>query len=184
MSTPENGIEERIRQREATLARQSGPLETVPAKGVPTNGNIPNTPLASSFIAFCLGTVFTLGSLLFVAGGYGSSWLTSWLTSQFGAFAASWAIFHYLEFAVTAGWNREKCSVDCECMYTRSESCSKAPIAYLLDNGAQYHIANGIAVLEYVAVKLFFPSAKAWPYVTEIGTVSPYGPGSTGAHSP
>ena len=114
MSTAENGIEERIRQREATLARQSGPLETVPAKGVPTNGNIPNTPLASSFIAFCLGTVFTLGSLLFVAGGYGSSWLTSWLTYQFGAFAASWAVFHYLEFAVTAGWNQEKCSVDYE----------------------------------------------------------------------
>ena len=54
-------------------------------------------------------------------------------------------------------------------MNTRLEPHSKTPIAYLLDNGAQYHIANGIAVLEYVVVKLFFPSAKAWPYVTEIG---------------
>jgi hypothetical protein len=26
---------------------------------------------------------------------------------------ASWALFHWAEFAVTAGWNLEKCSVDC-----------------------------------------------------------------------
>ncbi|KAJ3550055.1 hypothetical protein NMY22_g652 [Coprinellus aureogranulatus] len=151
MSTPENGIEERIKLREGMPPpAPNGSLETVPVKGTPTNGNIPNTPLASSLIAFCLGSAFTLGSLLLIFGGYPGS---TWLTSQLGAFIASWALFHYLEFAVTAGWNREKCSVD----------------SYLLDNGAQYHIANGIAVLEYIFVRLWMPSAKTWPYVTELG---------------
>lgn len=110
MSVHENGVEQHLKQRQA-MPTQNGALETVPIKGTPTNGNIPNTPLASSLIAFCLGSVFTLGSLLLVYGGYPGS---SWLTYQLGAFAASWALFHYLEFAVTAGWNREKCSVDCE----------------------------------------------------------------------
>lgn len=86
-------------------------LETVPIPEAQPHGNIPNTPLASSFIAFSLGIVFTLGSLLFALGGYPGS---VWLTDRLGAYLAFWALFHWLEFAVTAGWNREKLSVDCE----------------------------------------------------------------------
>ncbi|EAU84877.1 prenyl cysteine carboxyl methyltransferase Ste14 [Coprinopsis cinerea okayama7 len=151
MSVSEDALEERFRAR-AAMGR--GGLETVPISSVAqqTRGNIPNTPLASSFIAFLLGITFALGATLVAINGVPQSDV---LTRQLGFFAASWALFHWLEFGVTAGWNREKCSVD----------------SYLLDNGAMYHISNGIAVLEYVLTAAWNPSLKAYPYVTEIGMV-------------
>lgn len=125
-------------------------LETVPIPEAQPHGNIPNTPLASSFIAFSLGIVFTLGSLLFALGGYPGS---VWLTDRLGAYLAFWALFHWLEFAVTAGWNREKLSVD----------------SYLLDNGKLYHVAHIVAVIEYIATSIWKPKFKTYPYVSEIG---------------
>jgi protein-S-isoprenylcysteine O-methyltransferase len=104
---PDN-IEERLRQREALLRH---PLATIPTTNAPP-GNISNTPLAISTIAFLLGGVFSLGAITFVAGGSDVYW---WSTHQLGFFVAAWAGFHWGEFAVTAGWNLEKCSVDCEC---------------------------------------------------------------------
>ena len=111
-----NGFDERLRQRAAMADKPSNPLEmkaiTVPntAARPPGSGRIPNTPLSVSTISFVLGSLFSVGALTFLAGGFQRYW---WTTAQLGFFAASWAAFHWGEFAVTAGWNREKCSVDC-----------------------------------------------------------------------
>jgi protein-S-isoprenylcysteine O-methyltransferase len=101
-----DSIEERLRQRETMLKH---PLQLQPQANTP-RGNIPNTPLAVSTIAFFLGVIFALGALTFVVGGF-DSW---WSTYQLGFFVAAWAGFHWGEFVITAGWNLEKCSVDCE----------------------------------------------------------------------
>jgi hypothetical protein len=98
--------DQRLQQRQILL---SHPLRTIPVAAKP-HGTIPNTPLAVAAIAFLLGAVCALGSLMFVGGAFASSW---WSTYQLGFFVASWAVFHWAEFAVTAGWNLEKCSVDC-----------------------------------------------------------------------
>lgn len=74
-------------------------------------GNLPNTPLTVSIISFLLGSLFTIGFTTFLIGGSAQLW---WATPQLGFFVASWAAFHWAEFAVTAGWNRERCNVDCE----------------------------------------------------------------------
>lgn len=99
-------IEEHMRQR---VSPPQNPLATIPI--TKARGNIPNTPLAVSTIAFLLGSVFSIAALAFVIGGFPSLW---WATYQLGFFVAAWAAFHWGEFAVTAGWNFEKCSVDCE----------------------------------------------------------------------
>ncbi|KAF4619832.1 hypothetical protein D9613_005322 [Agrocybe pediades] len=131
----------------------NNPLNTNPVTNIP-RGNIPNTPLASSAIAFLLGSLFTFGiysSILDLIGG--SS--IPFVTYQLGLFFASWAFFHWAEFAVTAGWNFEKCSVD----------------SYLLDNGAMYHVSNATAVLEFLVSYYFVPSSKSWSYISQIGIV-------------
>lgn len=86
------------------------PLSTIPVSIEP-RGSIPNTPLAASTISFLLGGAFALGFSHFLQGGFSSPW---WATYQLGFFVAAWSAFHWGEFAVTAGWNLEKCSVDCE----------------------------------------------------------------------
>ncbi|GLB33918.1 putative class VI-like SAM-binding methyltransferase superfamily, isoprenylcysteine carboxyl methyltransferase family protein [Lyophyllum shimeji] len=144
-----DSLEERIRQREGVIKH---PLQTIPVATHPTIGNIPNTPLAASVIAFLLGGLFSLGFLLFVIGGCNAYW---WTNPQLGFFVAAWAAFHWGEFAVTAGWNLEKCSVD----------------SFLLDNGAMYHIANGAALTEYLVTLYFRPELKAYPYLTPIGII-------------
>jgi protein-S-isoprenylcysteine O-methyltransferase len=104
----QDGFEERLRQRKEQL--ENHPLNTVPkAKANNSDGALPNTPLTASTISFLLGWVFSLGVLTFLRGGFGS-W---WNSYQLGFFVAAWSGFHWGEFAVTAGWNLEKCSVDC-----------------------------------------------------------------------
>ncbi|EGO02186.1 hypothetical protein SERLA73DRAFT_177994 [Serpula lacrymans var. lacrymans S7.3] len=148
MSTnPQNGFDERLRQRSGITRN---PLETIPVHQEP-HGNIPNTPLAASTISYLLGCLFSLGLVTFLAGGFPAHW---WATYRLGFFVAAWSLFHWGEFAVTAGWNMEKCSVD----------------SFLLDNGAMYHVANGTAALEYLIVLYWKPSLKAFPYVSAIGT--------------
>lgn len=103
------GPEDVLRRRGNSVQQSS--LETKPIPSVSKTGNhIPNTPLAASTISFLLGTLFTVGIFIFVSGGY-SQW---WATYQLGFYLAAWSAFHWGEFAVTAGWNREKCSVDCK----------------------------------------------------------------------
>jgi len=145
-----DGFEDRLRQRAEV---KKNPLSTIPANAMHEPlGNIPNTPLAASTISFLLGSVFSPALLAFVSGALGNS---SWSYYQLGFFIAAWACFHWGEFAVTAGWNIDKCSVD----------------SFLLDNGAPYHIANGIAVVEYLITLYFKPWFKLHPYISTIGIV-------------
>jgi len=92
-------------------------LETNPLTNIP-HGNIPNTPLASSTISFLLGSTFLFGLYTAVNDISNTAGL---LTYQLGCFIAAWAFFHWAEFAVTAGWNFEKCSVDCQSFFSRKE---------------------------------------------------------------
>lgn len=156
-------FERRIEERR----NMQHPLVTIPASMEP-HGNIPNTPLAASTISFLLGGFFALGFFLFLQGGLPSPW---WATYQLGFFVAAWSAFHWGEFAVTAGWNLEKCSVDCEHSTTVCALDSVAHIspAFLLDNGAMYHIANSIALTEYLVTLFFIPSSKSTAYISTIG---------------
>lgn len=92
---------------------QPNALETNPLTNTPL-GNIPNTPLASSTISFLLGGSFLFGVYTAVNDISNTAGL---LTYQLGCFIAAWAFFHWAEFAVTAGWNFEKCSVDCQSFF-------------------------------------------------------------------
>lgn len=143
------------------------PLVTIPVNIEP-HGNIPNTPLAASTISFLLGSSFALGFSLFLQGGFPSPW---WATYQLGFFVAAWSAFHWGEFAVTAGWNLEKCSVDCEHVqfFTTRGSTAQFSSAFLLENGALYHVANGIALTEYLVTLLLFPSSKSLTFISTIG---------------
>ncbi|KAF9247313.1 Isoprenylcysteine carboxyl methyltransferase family-domain-containing protein [Melanogaster broomeanus] len=142
-----NGFEHRLQER----GNMRHPLATIPVTVQPL-GNIPNTPLAASTISFLLGALFSLGVALFLQAGLVAPW---WATYQLGFFVAAWSGFHWGEFAVTAGWNLEKCSVD----------------SFLLDNGAMYHIANGTALLEYLVTLYFRPSLKTHSYISVIGVL-------------
>jgi len=136
----------------ATSATSAGALETQPTRQLnEPHHTIPNTPLASASISFLLGIVFTLGLVLWVTGPY-SLWFTQ---TQLGFFFACWAAFHWGEFAVTAGWNRDRVSVD----------------SYLLDNGVQYHIANIAAVTEFVIEAYFFPGLKQHVLLSRMGMI-------------
>jgi protein-S-isoprenylcysteine O-methyltransferase len=42
-------------------------------------------------------------------------------------------------------------------------------VAFLLDNGALYHIANGLAVVEFLITLYFKPGFKLQPYISTIG---------------
>jgi len=99
-----------------------------------------------------LGSIFTLGLLLLLLNGLDSHW---WATYQFGFFLAAWSAFHWGEYAVTAGWNRPKLSVD----------------SYLLDNGRAYHVAHLFGLTEYFIELYFWPSSKDRPYISQIGMV-------------
>lgn len=150
----------------------TNPLETNPIINAP-HGNIPNTPLASATIAFLLGGVFVFG---LYASVNDISATASLLTYQLGFFIAAWAFFHWAEFAVTAGWNFEKCSVDCMSFSTACHvtKLTAVQLAYLLDNGSMYHIANGTALMEYLISRYLWPSSKSWPYVSLLGRDSAF----------
>ncbi|KAM5540446.1 hypothetical protein V8D89_005904 [Ganoderma adspersum] len=148
--TEDDSFERRVRRRAAAKA---SPLDTVPVDPAhQPRGLIANTPLSVSLISFLLGSLFSFGLLLFFTNGYGLYW---WSTYQLGFFLAVWSTFHWAEFAVTAGWNRDKCSVD----------------SFLLENGAMYHVAHALAVTEYLLTLYFKPEYKQWPYVSFLGTI-------------
>ena len=86
------------------------------------HGSLPNTPGAVSLISFLLGGLCFLSLKVFFSKlQYLNSNLDDdtqagwwWSTPQLGFFLGAWSFFHWAEFSVTAGWNREKCSIDCE----------------------------------------------------------------------
>jgi hypothetical protein len=43
-------------------------------------------------------------------------------------------------------------------------------LAFVLDNGALYHVANGSALLEYLLTLYFGPIFKTFPYISFIGS--------------
>lgn len=158
-------LEARIRQREVARAN---PLNTIPSDPAhDPRGRIPNTPLAVSCISFLLGILFCIGFVLFVTGGYAGLW---WSTYQLGFFLAAWSAFHWGEFAVTAGWNKEKCSVSCEGTNFFNESLTdECTSAFLLENGSMYHIAHITALLEYLVILYYRPGFKGNSYVSFAG---------------
>ena len=101
-------------------------LELRPVGPSQPHGRIPNTPGAVSLISFVLGGICFLSLSLLCSrvailsivyrgpGGHGEYWSWKLAAPPLGFFLAAWSFFHWAEFAVTAGWNREKCSVDCE----------------------------------------------------------------------
>lgn len=100
-------------------------LETRPSVEPPDNDIFPpNTPLAASTTSFLLGSLFSLGLWLVLNNSNIITAIlhpTSWKDVAFNLpgvqlplFLAAWAFFHWAEFAVTAGWNREKCSTSCK----------------------------------------------------------------------
>ncbi|CAD6891657.1 unnamed protein product [Tilletia controversa] len=82
-----------------------------------------------------------------------SSDVSPWSRAQFGIYLGSWAIFHMLEFVITARYNPTR-------LYTDS---------FLLQNGVGYHIAHGVAVCEFVLEAYFFPCAKVPTALTILG---------------
>jgi protein-S-isoprenylcysteine O-methyltransferase len=99
-------IEERLRQRLA--AQNSLHLNSDAAD---LRGSLPNTLLAVASIAFALGGLFSVSLLSFILGGSEKYW---WSTYQLAFFFCAWSLFHWAEFAVTAGWNLKKCNIDCK----------------------------------------------------------------------
>lgn len=105
---------------DATVAqRAQHPLTTIPDPTYSPHSRIPNTPLAVAAVSFGLGCTFSLGFVTFALGGLESVW---WASYQLGFFVAAWATFHWAEFAVTAGWNLHKCSIDCASLATHFDT--------------------------------------------------------------
>ncbi|KAF9451672.1 ICMT-domain-containing protein [Macrolepiota fuliginosa MF-IS2] len=140
-------IEERLRIRAATQNHLH-----LKAEAADLRGGLPNTPFAVVTIAFVLGGIFYVSLLAFLVGGFERYW---WSTNQLAFFFTAWSFFHWAEFAVTAGWNSEKCNVD----------------SFLLNNGAMYHIAHATALSEYLITLYIKPETKAFAYVSQIGII-------------
>ena len=96
----------------STPVTHTRPLEMKPVSAPNKyGGGIANSPLSVATISFILGVVFSFGLAVCFLG---NSWGFWWSRYQLGIYISSWAAFHWGEFAVTAGWNREKVSVDCK----------------------------------------------------------------------
>jgi protein-S-isoprenylcysteine O-methyltransferase len=104
-SNGEDPLAERLSQR----AANNHPLH-MESKAAEVRGGLPNTPCAVASVAFALGSLWGVSLLTFLVGGFEKYW---WSTYQLAFFFAAWAFFHWAEFAVTAGWNFEKCNIDC-----------------------------------------------------------------------
>ncbi|CAG7848608.1 Protein-S-isoprenylcysteine O-methyltransferase; AltName: Full=Farnesyl cysteine carboxyl methyltransferase; Short=FCMT; AltName: Full=Isoprenylcysteine carboxylmethyltransferase; AltName: Full=Prenylated protein carboxyl methyltransferase; Short=PPMT; AltName: Full=Prenylcysteine carboxyl methyltransferase; Short=pcCMT [Serendipita indica DSM 11827] len=145
--------------------QQAANLELNPtAAEVYDNCFPPNTPLAASTTSFLLGSLFSIGLWFFVANSHiiPALFKGSWASVAFNQplvqlpfFIGAWAFFHWAEFAVTAGWNREKCSSH----------------SFLLDNGKEYHIAHTFALVEFLVTWYFFPTSHQWAFITPIGVL-------------
>jgi hypothetical protein len=106
-------------------------LETQPTVHDLHRGRIPNTPLASATISFVLGSIFALAARALLLNLGLSAALFDFVKEgkvaggtlafnrplvQLSFFLVVWPAFHWGEFAVTAGWNRARATVDCTCL--------------------------------------------------------------------
>jgi len=144
---PPEGLEARLGQRQhAQAALERNRV----SRAFQQHGLIPNSLFSISIVSFLLGGLFVVS---FAACCVASSVGVWWATYQFFFLTAAWALFHWLEFAVTAGWNPSKASVD----------------SFLLDNGMLYHATTLAALTEYLITLYFKPSWKQIPYVSIVG---------------
>jgi len=145
---------------EPPYAPSTNPLETIPTdRNNAYHGKyIPNTPLGASLVSFLLGIHVCLGLILFTRPDV---LLQDIIPRQddrlrwapLGFFLAAWSAFHWGEFAVAAGWNRSRCSVD----------------SFLLENGTMYHIAHAVAITEFVLTTFFAPNFKRYASIARLG---------------
>ena len=128
-STPPAGTQSFERVSSSQLQSQLWSLETQPTVLDLRKGWIPNTPLASATISFLLGSIFALAvRALFVNLGLSAALFDLVKTGkvavgtiafnkplvQLSFFFMTWSVFHWGEFAITAGWNRPRVTVDCK----------------------------------------------------------------------
>jgi len=157
-----SSLEDKIQQR---IDAPANALETIPSANH-HQGRIPNTPAASSTIAFCLGGLFSFG-LYTVKDAFSGLFQIPY---QLGLYLAAWAFFHWAEFTVTAAWNLEKCSIDCTSFLSQiPRMLTRSFKAYLLENGSMYHFAHTAAIVEFLVSRYFTPSFKSFPYVSQVG---------------
>lgn len=69
-----------------------------------------------------------------------------WARPQLGVYFGCMALFHLSEFWTTAGWNKDRLSVD----------------AFLLNNGNGYILAHVVGLVEYFAWSYFWPREGSW----------------------
>lgn len=180
MSEPIDSTNAPQNAQTSTSRKEVSSLETVPTAAVLHEAKFPpNTPLAASTTSFILGSIFSLTTWFVISHSGVASAIYQWDWQkiafnqplvQFSLFFSAWSLFHWGEFAVTAGWNREKCSTSCESLFSRKCHDSDAHlVAFLLDNGREYHIAHAVALLEFTISAYFFPNSRRWSYITPIG---------------
>jgi len=113
------------------------PSHPVSAKPLPVEfplTSFASTPHNVACIAFVLGGIWSIGSLLVLANLFSPSnsnwfvwtknvgsvelplqgWKTSLSSPQLGFYLASWSFFHLMEFVVTSMYNPGKLSVSCQ----------------------------------------------------------------------
>jgi protein-S-isoprenylcysteine O-methyltransferase len=97
-----------------------------------------------ALISVAIGIVFSLGlGLTFLIPNY----------SQLGLYIAGLAVFHFLEFYVTAIYNPRLVSLD----------------SFLFNNGNTYTFAHCFAVVESIVEYWFFPHSKSHSWLTIVG---------------
>ncbi|KAF1983049.1 isoprenylcysteine carboxyl methyltransferase [Aulographum hederae CBS 113979] len=114
---------------------------------------LPGGPRSQSGIAvrsYCLGIV--LGVTLLITSQNLTAYVTPFLLSRprlwrLSAFLCSLALFHFLEFWTHARYNLPQATIE---------------TFLLFDNGIEYEIAHGTAMIETVITSLFFPEWQSW----------------------
>lgn len=107
-----------------------------PGSSTPVPTHLSAAALRISLTAFCLGTMagfalpraasavqqmmtYSILCLLRPSDSQGADRLASWLRPQLHLYLLAWALFHMLEFVITARWNATRLYSDCTWAVTR-----------------------------------------------------------------
>ncbi|KAG9297427.1 hypothetical protein G9A89_000978 [Geosiphon pyriformis] len=104
-----------------------------------------HTPKNIAIYSFLIGVIF----------GAGISFALYSQIPQLGVFFATLAVFHILEYLLTAIVNSEKLSMD----------------AFLIHNGLSYHVAHLAGLIEFVIELYLFPELKKVGWIAFLGLV-------------
>lgn len=115
---------------------------------------------APAALQICI-TAFPLGVLCGLVLPASVRWLLAastdtsawWTFPQLHLYLLAWSLFHLLEFTVTASYNPTRLFSD----------------SFLLNNGAQYHIAHLAALVEFAVTTAMFPHRKTPGWSTVVG---------------